>query len=242
MYFAGLFQVLHLLQHTSMANYWKTSPASTHNHLTKNQTHYIRWKESWLKAVVWAPTVLMHSYADLDERNRQVGLWYTLEAVPWPRCTHWRLSWSRANAERAYDATQKNFQPLSRAIRLVRPHLDGPWLILWTYPIVLRWIPNVLDATKKPTIWCLQLSEMEFDVVYRAGVKHQAAKRFHDHLHKEYCAPIANMIAVMAVVSSPWKNGKVGTQTTDIIYDHNDDGLDFISPVLPTSPLWWIPN
>lgn len=40
----------------------------------------------------------------------------------------------------------------------------------------LKWIINLADATSKLVRWHLQLSQMEFDIVHLAEIKHQAAE------------------------------------------------------------------
>lgn len=40
------------------------------------------------------------------------------------------------------------------------------------------WVLNLADASENLDRWCLPLYEFEFDVVHRAGLKHQAGNAF----------------------------------------------------------------
>lgn len=53
--------------------------------------------------------------------------------------------------------------------------MEGARFTIRTDHDALRWILNMADATGKLARWRLRLSKYEFDVVHRAGIKHQSA-------------------------------------------------------------------
>lgn len=61
------------------------------------------------------------------------------------------------------------------AVTLPRPYLEESRFIIKTNREVLRHILTIAKATGKLARWRLRLSEFEFDIVYRVGMKHQAA-------------------------------------------------------------------
>lgn len=57
----------------------------------------------------------------------------------------------------------------------LRSYLEGSLFTVRNNHSVLPWILHVFDTTGKPVQWRFRLFKYEFDVVYRLGVKHQAA-------------------------------------------------------------------
>lgn len=78
--------------------------------------------------------------------------------------------------ERAYETTHRECLAVIWAVLILRSYLKGSRFTIRTDHQALRWILNMSDATGKMEIWRLRLSELELDVVHRAGVKHQAAE------------------------------------------------------------------
>lgn len=57
----------------------------------------------------------------------------------------------------------------------LHPFLEGTWSAIRTDHNSLWWIFNLSIATKRLAKWQLLLSELDFEIVHRAGVSHQAA-------------------------------------------------------------------
>lgn len=97
-----------------------------------------------------------------------------------------------------------------------------------------KWILNLSDAIGELTQWRFWLSEINIDVFHRRGVKHQAF----DALSRlpipgENCTAIGDAPTVMAVFISLEEQEKVGTKSTNVIDDYNDNGFNSVWPVLP---------
>lgn len=56
-----------------------------------------------------------------------------------------------------------------------RPYLESTRFTVRSDLDTLKWILNLSDSSKKLARWNVRLSELDFDVVNKAGVKHQAA-------------------------------------------------------------------
>ena len=112
---------------------------------------------------------------DTDACDKQVGCVLLQEQpeVPARPIGYWSRSLNQA--ERAYDTTHRECLAVVWAVLLLRPYLEGTRYTIRTDHDALRWILNMADATGKLARWRLRLAEYEFDVVHRAGVKHQAA-------------------------------------------------------------------
>ena len=84
--------------------------------------------------------------------------------------------WSRklTKAEQAYTTTERECLAIVWAVTLLRPYLDRTRFTVRTDHSALRWILNLTDSTGRLTRWRLRLLEYDFDVVHRAGIKHQA--------------------------------------------------------------------
>ena len=85
--------------------------------------------------------------------------------------------WSRAltKQEREYTTTEKECLAIVWSILLLRPYLEGQRFTVRTDHDSLKWVLNLADAKGRLARWRLRLSEFDFDVEHRAGVKHQAA-------------------------------------------------------------------
>ena len=85
--------------------------------------------------------------------------------------------WSRAltKQERDYTTTEKECLAIVWAILLLRPYLEGQRFTVRTDHDSLRWVLNLADAKGRLARWRLRLSEYDFVVEHRAGIKHQAA-------------------------------------------------------------------
>lgn len=77
--------------------------------------------------------------------------------------------------EKDIDTTYRKCIPVVWAPLLLRSYLERCRFILKTDHHSLRWILNLAETTDKRAHWRLRLLEYEFDVIHRAGVKHQAA-------------------------------------------------------------------
>lgn len=61
------------------------------------------------------------------------------------------------------------------AVTLLRPYLEVTCFTIQTDREALRCILNMSEATCKKVRWGLKISESEFDIIHRMGVKHLAA-------------------------------------------------------------------
>lgn len=112
---------------------------------------------------------------DTDACEKQVGcvvLKKQREGVPKP-IGYWSRSLNKAEQE--YDTTHRECLAVVWEVLMLRPYLEGSRFTIRTHHDALQWILNMADATDKSARWRLRLSELEFDIVHRAGVTHQPA-------------------------------------------------------------------
>ena len=85
--------------------------------------------------------------------------------------------WSRSltKAEKNYSATERECLAIVWSVLLLRPYLEGAPFVIRTDHDSLRWLLNIADVSGRLARWRLRLSEFDFEVVHRPGVKHQAA-------------------------------------------------------------------
>lgn len=67
------------------------------------------------------------------------------------------------------------FTTIVWAVLLLCPYYDSTHLAICMDHHSLCWLPSMANATIKLAQWRLHLFELDFDVVHRAGIKHQAA-------------------------------------------------------------------
>lgn len=83
---------------------------------------------------------------------------------------------------------------------LVCPYLEGMRFTNQMGHGSLKWIGNLADAPDKLIRWRLCLSEMEFDVLSRIGIKHQAPEVMSRYLTTGGdCILIDDAVPVMSV-------------------------------------------
>ena len=85
--------------------------------------------------------------------------------------------WSRAftKQEHDYNTTEKECMPIVWAILLLRPYLEGQRFTIQMYSDSLRWVLNLADAKGRLARWRLRLSEHDYLVEHRTGIKRQPA-------------------------------------------------------------------
>ena len=85
--------------------------------------------------------------------------------------------WSRAltKQERDYTTTEKECLTIVWDIPLLRPYLKGQRFTVRTDHGSLRWVLYLADANGRLARWRLRLSDYDFFVEHRAGIKHLAA-------------------------------------------------------------------
>lgn len=64
------------------------------------------------------------------------------------------------------------FLAIVRSVLMFRPRLEGTRSAIRTDHDLLKQILNLADATGHFAGWQLRLLQFDFDVVYRAGIKH----------------------------------------------------------------------
>ena len=84
--------------------------------------------------------------------------------------------WSRSlsSAERNYDTTERECLAVVWSVLLLRPYLVGTRFTVRTDHSPLKWLLNLKDSTGRLARWRLRLSPFDYDVVHKAGLKHQA--------------------------------------------------------------------
>lgn len=87
------------------------------------------------------------------------------------------IYWSRllAGIENIYDTTQREYLAIAWVVLLPRTYLEDTRFTVRTDHESLKWIVRVSDTSEKLAGWFVRLSELEFEVVHWAGVKHHAA-------------------------------------------------------------------
>ncbi|CAN8073881.1 unnamed protein product [Agarophyton chilense] len=85
--------------------------------------------------------------------------------------------WSRTltSAERNYSTTEKECLATVWSVLTLRPYLEGTRFAIRTDHDSLRWLLNITDASSRLARWRLRLSEYDYEITYRPGIKHQAA-------------------------------------------------------------------
>lgn len=87
---------------------------------------------------------------------------------------YWSSSLNKS--EKAFQTTYRDCLAVVWDVRILRPYLKGSPFTLRTDHEALKWIRDKGDATGMLARWCLRLNELEYDVMHRAGMKHQAAE------------------------------------------------------------------
>lgn len=98
----------------------------------------------------------------LDDTKKPIGYW----------------SRSLSNTEHRYDTTLRKSLAIVGSVLLLRPHLKKICFKIRTDHDALNWILSLTDSTVWLGRWRLRLSELDFDVVNHAGIKHQATEAF----------------------------------------------------------------
>lgn len=90
-----------------------------------------------------------------DETRRPIGYW----------------SHSLNHAEKTYDTTQRKCLSTVWSVLMLRLYLERTRFAIRTDHDSLKWTLNLTDNTGRLARWCLCLSEHDFDVVHRTGIK-----------------------------------------------------------------------
>lgn len=111
--------------------------------------------------------------------------------------------WSRflTDAESKYDTTQWECLAIVWSELLLQTYLEGARFTIRTDQELLECcILNFTDITSRLARWRLRLSRFEFDVVLRAGIKHQAADALSRlHTLNEDTVPLDNDSPFLAI-------------------------------------------
>lgn len=137
---------------------------------------YERLRDSMISPPVLALPRAGYSYTlDTDACDYQVGC-VLLQEQP-DKTLRPVGYWSRSltKAEKNYSTTEKECLAIVWAALMLRPYLEGVRFTLRTDHSALRWILNLADASGRLMRWRLRLSDFDYEVKHRAGVKHQAA-------------------------------------------------------------------
>ena len=153
----------------------KGEPARFH---TLNQAESDAFAE--LKERLTSPPVLAlprrdgHLTLDTDACARQLGC-VLLQTQP--DGTDRPLGyWSRSlsSAERNYDTTERECLAVVWSVLLLRPYLEHARFTVRTDHSPLKWLLNLKDCSGRLARWRLRLLPFHYDVVHKAGLKHQA--------------------------------------------------------------------
>lgn len=115
-------------------------------------------------------------------------------------------------AERVYDTTQREFLAIIWSVPFLRPFLKGPRFTVRTDHDSLRLILKLTDATERPAWWQLRQSEVDFDVVHCASVKHQEPTPYHGYQQDTDNTPLEVELPVLVIASGE----KTDDTTTNI--------------------------
>lgn len=94
-----------------------------------------------------------------DKRTKRIGNW----------------SASHIIAELVHDATQRECLAIVRALLYVQTYLDGSHFTISTDFVTFKWILSLLLSSGRPARQRLPLYKLDFDVVHRARLQHEAA-------------------------------------------------------------------
>lgn len=85
--------------------------------------------------------------------------------------------WSKLpnDVEQKKDTTHRECLPIVWSVLFLRLYTENIRLTIRRAHAFPKWITNLTDYTGKLESWLCRLSENAFDVVYRAGIKRQAA-------------------------------------------------------------------
>lgn len=102
---------------------------------------------------------------------------FTAEEERRDNTLHWILIALTLNDEKErYDTTQSKCLAIIWSELLLRSYLKGTQFTIRTDHDPLKWILILTDSTSRLERWRFLVSECHFDVVRRAGIKHQAAE------------------------------------------------------------------
>lgn len=87
-------------------------------------------------------------------------------------------SGSLTDAESKYDTTQWECLAIVWDVLIIRPYLEGIRLTIRTDHDSVKTVLSLVKSTRRLALFCLRLSEFEFDIFCRAGIEHQAAEAF----------------------------------------------------------------
>ena len=81
--------------------------------------------------------------------------------------------WSKSlsDTQRRYSTTEKECLSVFWAISLLRPYLEGTRFTVRTDHNSLTWILSITPSEGRLARWRLRLSEFDFDIQYRPGIK-----------------------------------------------------------------------
>ena len=75
--------------------------------------------------------------------------------------------------QRNYSATERECYAVIWAVLTLRPYLEGSHFKVRTDHNALKWMLTLNDPTGRLMRWRLRLSEFDYEIVYRPGLKHQ---------------------------------------------------------------------
>ena len=110
---------------------------------------------------------------------------------------------------------------------LLRSYLEGTKFIVRTDHDALRWILDLSNATGRLARWCLRLSEFDFSVEYKPGIKNKATDAFSRLITTGGdTTPLDLSIPVVAAMDTVEGDQIEPTQEELDYADDNDDNSD----------------
>lgn len=113
---------------------------------------------------------------DTDASDGQIGC-AVLEEPESPKDSRPIGYWSRtlSSADWNNGTTEKEWLAIVWAVLTLRPYREEVRFTIRTNHYSLCWLLYMTDASSRLTQWRLRLSDFEYDVIYRPGVKHLVA-------------------------------------------------------------------
>lgn len=172
-----------------------------------------------LRPVLEFPNAIGHTFFDTDAYIVRVGC--VLLQQQEDRTTKPIGYWSRyvTDAELKYDTTEREYLPIVWAVRFIHLCLKRIKLTITTDHYSLKWILNPTESIGRLARWRLRLLELEFHIIFRAGIKQRAADALSRlSTTEEDTKPLEDNFPILAIDEN-YNLGETQTCVIDITKD-----------------------